>query len=114
MFRIAQLARTTAARSTRSYSSGLYNKTEYEASKEYAKTAVETWRKISLFVAIPACAIFGYVATKDEFEHIHHMEHDPPKFVGYPYLHVRRSKFPYGDGKHTPFWNPLSNPDPEE
>ncbi|KAJ1736841.1 hypothetical protein LPJ72_001045 [Coemansia sp. Benny D160-2] len=114
MFRIARLARTAAPRSTRSYSSGLFTPAEYEASKEHARNAVETWRKISLFLALPACGIFGYVATKDEFDHIHHMEHDPPKFVGFPYLHVRRSKFPYGDGEHTLFWNPLTNPDPEE
>ncbi|KAJ1955491.1 hypothetical protein GGI12_005547 [Dipsacomyces acuminosporus] len=114
MFRITQLARTAAPRvGVRSYSGG-YSKEAYEASKEQAKTSVETWRKISLYVAIPACAIMGYIATKDELEHIHHLEHDPPKFVAYPYLHVRRRKFPYGDGEHTPFWNPLTNPDPEE
>ncbi|KAJ2447581.1 Cytochrome c oxidase subunit 6A1, mitochondrial [Coemansia sp. RSA 2440] len=75
---------------------------------------IETWRKISLFVALPACAIVGYVSLKEEFEHIHHVEHDPPTFTAYPYLHVRKRKFPYGDGDHTPFWNPIMNPEPED
>ncbi|KAJ2299462.1 hypothetical protein IWW55_004176 [Coemansia sp. RSA 2706] len=114
MFRITQLARTAATRGVRSYSSELWTREGYAAAKEHARSAVETWKKISLFVALPACVIYGYVATKDELEHIHHLEHDPPKFIGYPYLHVRRSKLPYGDGEHTPFWNPLVNPDPEE
>ncbi|KAJ2389956.1 Cytochrome c oxidase subunit 6A1, mitochondrial [Coemansia sp. RSA 2603] len=114
MFKVAQLARTAAARGTRSYSSGMFTNAGYEASKEHARGAVETWKKISLFVALPSVAIFTYVATKDELAHIHHLEHDPPKFVAYPYLHVRKRKFPYGDGEHTPFWNPLTNPDPEE
>ncbi|KAJ2020858.1 Cytochrome c oxidase subunit 6A1, mitochondrial [Coemansia sp. S85] len=76
--------------------------------------SVETWRKISLFVAVPSVVIFSYVATKEELDHIHHLEHDPPKFVAYPYLRIRRRKLPYGDGDHTPFSNPLVNPDPEE
>ncbi|KAJ2697614.1 Cytochrome c oxidase subunit 6A1, mitochondrial [Coemansia sp. IMI 209128] len=97
MFRISQLARTTASRGARSYSA-----------------SVETWRKISLFVAVPSVVIFSYVATKEELDHIHHLEHDPPKFVAYPYLRIRRRKLPYGDGDHTPFSNPLVNPDPEE
>ncbi|KAJ2769114.1 hypothetical protein IWQ57_003243, partial [Coemansia nantahalensis] len=113
MLRIAQLARTTVPRGVRAYSSELYTKEGYAHAKEHSKTAVETWRKISLYVAVPACVIMGYIATKDELEHIHHMEHDPPKFVAYPYVHVRRRKFPYGDGEHTLFWNPLTNPDPE-
>ncbi|KAJ2457033.1 Cytochrome c oxidase subunit 6A1, mitochondrial, partial [Coemansia sp. RSA 2322] len=66
--------------------------------------AVETWRKISLYIAVPSV---------DELEHIHHLEHDPPKFVAYPYLRIRKRKLPYGDGDHTPFSNPLTNPDPE-
>ncbi|KAI9480012.1 Cytochrome c oxidase subunit 6A1, mitochondrial [Coemansia sp. RSA 989] len=114
MFRIAQLARANASRSTRMYSSSTWTPEGYAAAKEHAQTAVDTWKKISLFLALPACAIMSYVATKDELEHIHHLEHDPPKFVAYPYLHVRKRKFPYGDGEHTPFWNPLTNPDPEE
>ncbi|KAJ2156200.1 Cytochrome c oxidase subunit 6A [Coemansia sp. RSA 552] len=114
MFRATQLARTAAPRGARSYSAELWTKSGYEASKEHAKSAVETWRKISLFVAVPACALMGYVATKGELDHIHHLEHDPPKFVAYPYLRVRKRNFPYGDGDHTPFWNPLVNPDPEE
>ncbi|ORX67592.1 cytochrome c oxidase, subunit VIa [Linderina pennispora] len=104
MFRAARFARTAAPRfGTRAYSGG-YTKEGYEASKEQAKSAVETWKKISIFLALPACAIFGVVATKEELDHIHHLEHDPPKF----------RKFPYGDGDHTPFWNPLTNPDPVE
>ncbi|KAJ2063200.1 Cytochrome c oxidase subunit 6A1, mitochondrial [Coemansia sp. S155-1] len=76
--------------------------------------SVETWRKISLFVAVPSVIIFSYVATKEELDHIHHLEHDPPKFVAYPYLRIRKRKLPYGDGDHTPFWNSLVNPDPED
>ncbi|KAJ1733766.1 hypothetical protein LPJ61_001408 [Coemansia biformis] len=114
MLRIAQLARTAVPRGARAYSSELYTKEGYGAAKEHAKNAVETWRKISLYVALPACAIMGFVATKQELDHIHHIEHDPPTFTAYPYLHVRKRKFPYGDGEHTPFWNPLTNPEPEE
>ncbi|KAJ2494641.1 Cytochrome c oxidase subunit 6A1, mitochondrial, partial [Coemansia sp. RSA 2052] len=50
----------------------------------------------------------------EELDHIHHLEHDPPKFVAYPYLRIRKRKLPYGDGDHTPFSNPLVNPDPED
>ncbi|KAJ2724675.1 Cytochrome c oxidase subunit 6A1, mitochondrial [Coemansia sp. Benny D115] len=133
MFRFAHLARTAAAQaSRRTYSSGAFTKEGYEASKETARcklfganarrvapvvlgiAAVETWRKISLYIALPSVAIMSYVSTKDEMDHIHHLEHDPPTFTAYPYLRVRKRKFPYGDGDHTPFWNPLVNPDPEE
>ncbi|KAJ2048914.1 Cytochrome c oxidase subunit 6A1, mitochondrial [Coemansia sp. RSA 376] len=113
MFRISQLARTTATRGVRSYS-GAFSNEAYAASKETARTSVETWRKISLFAAVPSVIIFSYVATKEELDHIHHLEHDPPKFVAYPYLRIRKRKLPYGDGDHTPFWNSLVNPDPED
>ncbi|KAJ2808781.1 hypothetical protein H4R20_000639 [Coemansia guatemalensis] len=118
MFRTLQLARTAAVRNgamrnVRLYSGNMYTREGYKAAQEHAKVAAETWRKISLYVAMPLCLIFGYVAVTDEMEHIHHLEHDPPTFVAYPYMHVRKCKFPFGDGEHTIFWNPLVNPDPE-
>ncbi|KAJ1919885.1 hypothetical protein H4219_001665 [Mycoemilia scoparia] len=115
MNRLGSLARSvpTTRFAVRQYSARL-SKEAYLAAKEEANTAAETWKKVSLFFAVPLCIGFGIKATNDELHHIEHLKHDPPKFAPYSYLRIRRREFPFGDGDHTLFHNPLTNPDPEE
>ncbi|OLY80646.1 Cytochrome c oxidase subunit 6A, mitochondrial [Smittium mucronatum] len=89
--------------------SGAMTSEEVAATKVEADEAVHTWKKISLFVTVPLCAIFGYIATEDELHHISHLKEHPPTFTKYQYISVHRKDFPWGDGKETLFFNPLVN-----
>ncbi|KAJ1671088.1 Cytochrome c oxidase subunit 6A, partial [Spiromyces aspiralis] len=90
MNRLLQLNRAISSRTfVRAYSSAL-DREAYKAAKEEANIATETWKKVSLFFAIPLCIGFGIKAVNDEMHHIEHLKHDPPTFTPYPYLRIRR------------------------
>lgn len=70
----------------------------------------ELWRKIFLFVACPAMVISMINTYMAETEHWEHYRR--PKFVPYEYMRIRTHPFPWGDGNHSLFHNPLVNPLP--
>ncbi|EPS36780.1 hypothetical protein H072_9574 [Dactylellina haptotyla CBS 200.50] len=80
---------------------------ERDAVKAHAAQSSELWRKLSLYVAIPALIISSINAYNLWNEHWEHESHAPPmeERPQYPYLNIRNKKFPFGDGNKTLFWN---------
>ena len=86
----------------------------FYAEEEHAAKTTITWRNISLFIAIPAVLLVGVNAFKKEQEHHRHREeHGKPEFIEYSHLRIRSKPFPWGDGNHTLFHNPETNPLPD-
>lgn len=85
-----------------------------EAEEHHAVGLTNTWRYISLFVAIPMCIAAAYNGWQKEQEHHHHIEqHGRPEFHAYTHLRIRTKPFPWGDGNHSLFHNPHANALPE-
>lgn len=71
----------------------------------------EFWKKVFLYVACPAIALAGlntYFLEMEHYEHYHR-----PEFVPYEYLRIRNRRLPWGDGNHSLFHNPKTNPLPD-
>lgn len=71
----------------------------------------EFWKKVFYFVSCPAIAlglVNTYFLEKEHYEHYHR-----EKFIPYEHLRIRRKRFPWGDGNHSLFHNPKTNPLPE-
>ncbi|ORZ02432.1 cytochrome c oxidase, subunit VIa [Syncephalastrum racemosum] len=78
-----------------------------DAVKAHAGPAAETWKKISIFVVIPAL-IAASVNTYNLYEHhVEHMKHHPREYVKYPYINYRARDFFWG--KESLFFNPSVN-----
>ncbi len=87
---------------------------EWAEEEAHALKTMATWKWISIFVAIPGIGVVTYSSVKKEQAHIHHIdEHGPPEFVPYAHLRIRSKPFPWGDGNHSLFHNPHTNPLPE-
>lgn len=87
---------------------------EVQEVEAHAQKTMVTWRYISLFVAVPGVCLTAYNSWTKEEEHHHHVEeHGRPEFVPYTHLRVRSKPFPWGDGNHSLFHNPESNPLPD-
>nr|ACO11771.1 Cytochrome c oxidase polypeptide VIa-liver, mitochondrial precursor [Lepeophtheirus salmonis] len=56
------------------------------------------WKKIFLFVGIPAIVLGHINAFALPGDHEHR-----PEFKPYPYLRIRKKPFPWGDGNHSLF-----------
>ncbi|WFC97352.1 Cytochrome c oxidase subunit 6A [Malassezia yamatoensis] len=76
--------------------------------------ATSLWRNISLYVMIPGSVLFGAYAYKIESAHHEHQEHilhendgQLPERPPYPYLNIRKKKFPWGN--QSLFFNPDVN-----
>ncbi|KAB5547056.1 cytochrome c oxidase-like protein [Coniochaeta sp. 2T2.1] len=84
---------------------------ERQAVKEHAQGSTDLWRKITLYLCIPALLVAGVNAYNLWTEHWEHWEHLPPleERVEYPYQNVRTKNFPWGDGDKTLFWNDKVN-----
>ncbi|GAA6229867.1 cytochrome c oxidase subunit 6A, mitochondrial-like [Lates japonicus] len=68
-----------------------------------------TWKILSFTVALPGvgvCWLNAYMKGKAH-------SHEQPEFVPYSHLRLRTKKFPWGDGNHTLFHNPHTNPLPD-
>jgi len=65
------------------------------------------WRKVFLYVSVPAIILSTVNTILLEKEHYSHW-HKPP-FVPYEYMRVRVKRFPWGDGTRTLFHNPNTN-----
>ncbi|XP_065055196.1 cytochrome c oxidase subunit 6A2, mitochondrial-like [Rhopilema esculentum] len=68
------------------------------------------WRRISIFVAVPAVLVCAWNAWEKEKEHA---AHGRGEFVPYNHLRVRSKPFPWGDGNHSLFHNSHANALPE-
>ncbi|TPX43200.1 hypothetical protein SeMB42_g04828 [Synchytrium endobioticum] len=78
----------------------------------HAKESVSFWWRINLYVVAPALVLVAMYSLPGEFAHIRHLQEHPNEFVAYPYLRKRKNPFPFSDGDHTMFSNPMCNPDP--
>ncbi|KAG4417430.1 hypothetical protein IFR04_009440 [Cadophora malorum] len=84
---------------------------ERQAVKDHAAATSDLWRKLSIYVTIPALLIAGanaYVLWNEHWGHWEHMEplEERPE---YPYQNIRTKNFYWGDGDKTVFWNDKVN-----
>lgn len=70
----------------------------------------DLWWKVTWFVALPAVAVVSVWTWYKEYQHAKHYVRPP--FVPMEYLRIRTKPFPWGDGNHTLFHNPIKNPLP--
>lgn len=88
---------------------------ERQAVKQHAADTSSLWRKISIWVCIPAtivCTVNAYNLAK---EHEAHQAEHPTEMIAYPYRNIRVKNFPWGDGDKTIFWNDnVNHQNPEE
>ncbi|KAL1301514.1 hypothetical protein AAFC00_005757 [Neodothiora populina] len=84
---------------------------ERTAVKEHAAATSDLWRKLSIYVVVPAIAIASVNAYSLWTEHWEHVAHAPPKEEQpeYPYQNIRTKNFFFGDGDKTLFWNDKVN-----
>ncbi|KAI9491937.1 cytochrome c oxidase, subunit VIa [Zychaea mexicana] len=92
---------------TTSAVSGAEFAAQREAVKSHAGPAAETWKKISIFVCIPALIAVSINSYNLMLAHEEHMEHHPRKFVKYPYMNTRTKDFFWG--RESLFFNPNVN-----
>lgn len=71
----------------------------------------DLWRKLFLFVCIPAIGLAGINTFLLEKEHLEHYER--PEFKPYEYMRIRTKPFPWRDGQKSLFHNPLFNALPD-
>ncbi|XP_054161774.1 cytochrome c oxidase subunit 6A1, mitochondrial-like [Oppia nitens] len=71
----------------------------------------DLWKKLFIFVCIPAIGLSGLNTYLVEKEHHEHFER--PEFKQYEYMRIRTKPFPWGDGQRSLFHNPMVNPLPD-
>ena len=60
----------------------------------------DLWRKMAIYITIPALCIAGVNAWRLWDEHWEHKAHEPPvnERTEYPYMNIRTKAFFWGDG----------------
>ncbi|KAI8369207.1 cytochrome c oxidase, subunit VIa [Choanephora cucurbitarum] len=77
------------------------------AVKEHAASSASTWKKISIFVVIPALVATS-INTYNLYEaHLEHQKHHPKEWVKYPYINFRARQAFWGP--ESLFFNPNVN-----
>ncbi|XP_034937287.1 cytochrome c oxidase subunit 6A1, mitochondrial-like [Chelonus insularis] len=69
--------------------------------------SIRLWRNLTYFVGFPSIIITGINAylLEKEFEETF----ERPEYVEYEYLSIINKPWPWGDGKHSLFFNPERN-----
>lgn len=87
---------------------------EFAEEEAHALKTTVTWRKISMFVALPGVALAAYNSITKELAHMKHVkEHGRAEFTAYPHLRLRNKPWPWGDGNHSLVHNPDVNALPD-
>lgn len=86
----------------------------YAHTKEHAQGTGQLWKKISIFVFVPALILTGINTYYIEKEHAEHRAHklavpedERPKDM--EFQNIRVKDYFWGDGDKTLFWNPRAN-----
>ncbi|XP_033501327.1 cytochrome c oxidase subunit 6A2, mitochondrial [Epinephelus lanceolatus] len=79
------------------------------ASQSSHEGGARTWKILTIVLAVPGVAVCMANAYMKMKAH----SHEPPEFVPYSHLRIRTKKFPWGDGNHSLFHNPHTNPLPD-
>ncbi|KAI6661545.1 Cytochrome c oxidase subunit 6A2, mitochondrial-like [Oopsacas minuta] len=82
----------------------------FQAEQAHAGKSYLLWKRVSMFVVVPAltwCLYNTYVLEEE------HNTHPRQEFEPYDHLRIRKKPFPWGDGNHTLFHNPQLNALPE-
>ncbi|KAL1916499.1 uncharacterized protein VTP21DRAFT_5690 [Calcarisporiella thermophila] len=107
--RVAPTIRASGMRYSSSTSAANFA-AERDGIKKHAGEAASLWRKISIFVCVPALTLAGINAYNLAMEHAEHMKHheDEEKVI-YPHMKIRSKQFFWGDGDTSLFHNPKVN-----
>lgn len=89
-------------------------KTEYFNTQAHAKHTASLWKKISVIVCVPAligASISTYILESRHHEHAaaHPRPSDDELPPEYEFQNIRATKYFWGDGDKTLFWNSKVN-----
>ncbi|KXN83646.1 Cytochrome c oxidase subunit 6A, mitochondrial [Leucoagaricus sp. SymC.cos] len=92
---------------------------EDQALGHHAAQTSDLWRKISIYVCVPAiavCCAWVYNVETEHAAHVEHIKHENggelPETPAYDYLNRRSKPFPWGP--NSLFFNPRTNKNMEE
>ncbi|KAK3915942.1 Cytochrome c oxidase subunit 6A1, mitochondrial [Frankliniella fusca] len=75
---------------------------------KHAAEHAKMWERLCIFGVVPVIVISSALIFKHEMEH----HEPPPEYREYEHMRIRKKNFPWGDGKHSFFHNPETNPLP--